>query len=121
EMQGGAPSALHQFTDRLFRAHSRNYASDAALDAVGRALGCDRASILIFDDAGVMKFVAWRGLSDGYRKAVEGHSPWTRDTRDPQPITVNDIDAAALDASLKTTVKAEGIGALAFIPLTARA
>ncbi|NJO34490.1 MAG: hypothetical protein HC869_16520 [Rhodospirillales bacterium] len=38
----------------------------------------------------------------------------------PQPITSNDIDAAELDASLKATVKAEGIGALAFIRLTAR-
>jgi two-component sensor histidine kinase len=66
-----------------------------------------------------MKFVAWRGLSDGYRGAVEGHSPWTRETKDPQPISVSDIDSAELDASLKATVKAEGIGALAFIPLTA--
>jgi PAS domain S-box-containing protein len=112
--------ALYQFTDRLFRAASRNEVYDAALDAIVRALGCDRASILIVDDLGVMRFVAWRGLSDGYRKAVEGHSPWIRDTRNPQPITINDIDAAELDASLKATVNAEGIGALAFIPLTAR-
>jgi PAS domain S-box-containing protein len=109
-------AALYEFTDRLFRAASRNEVYDAALDAIVRALGCDRASILIFDDLGVMSFVAWRGLSDVYRKAVEGHSPWTRDTRDPQPITIDDIEAAELDASLKATVKAEGIGALAFIP-----
>jgi len=113
-------AALYQFTDRLFRANSRDDVYDAALDAIIRALGCERASVLVFDDAGVMRFVAWRGLSDGYRKAVEGHSPWTRDTRDPQPIAINDIDAAELDASLKAIVKAEGIGALAFIPLTAR-
>jgi len=113
-------AALYQFTDRLFRAASRNDVYDAALDAIVRALGCERASVLIFDDAGVVRFVAWRGLSEGYRKAVEGHSPWTRDATDPQPIIINDIDAAELDASLKATVKAEGIGALAFIPLTAR-
>jgi len=113
-------AALYQFTDRLFRAASRNDVYDAALDAIVRALGCERASILIFDDASVMRFVAWRGLSDGYRKSVEGHSPWTRSTSNPQPITIEDIAAAELDASLKTTVKAEGIGALAFIPLTVR-
>ena len=90
------------------------------LDAIARALGCDRASILMFDHTGVMKFVAWRGLSDGYRRAVEGHSPWTRDSKDPQPISIDDIERAELDASLKATVKAEGIGALAFIPLIAR-
>src|SRR5262249_36777862 len=67
-----------------------------------------------------MRFVAWRGLSDGYRKAIEGRSPWTREARDPQPFAIDDIDADELDTSLKATVKAEGIGALAFIPLTAR-
>ena len=113
-------AALYQFTDRLFRAASRKDVYDAALDATVRALDCDRASILIFNDVGVMKFVAWCGLSEVYRKAVEGHSPWTRDTRDPQPIAIDDIDEAGLDASLKATVKAEGIAALAFIPLTAR-
>jgi PAS domain S-box-containing protein len=111
-------TALYQFTDRLFRVTSRDDVYEAALDAIIRALGCDRASILIFDDTGVMRFVAWRGLSDGYRKAVEGHSPWTRDTKNPQPIAIDDIDAAGLDAPLKATVKAEGVGALAFIPLT---
>jgi PAS domain S-box-containing protein len=114
EQQG----ALHEFTDRLFRAASEEDIYQAALDAIIRALGCERASILLFDASGNMKFVACRGLSDGYRRAVEGHSPWTRDATDPQPITLGDIDAADLDPSLKATVKAEGIGALAFIPLT---
>jgi two-component sensor histidine kinase len=69
--------------------------------------------------AGVMKFVAWRGLSDGYRRAVEGHSPWKRDTKDPEPVVVEDIDTTDLEPVLKATVKGEGIGALAFFPLTA--
>jgi two-component sensor histidine kinase len=67
-----------------------------------------------------MRFAAWRGLSDAYRKAVDGHSPWTSDVTDPTPICIDDVDAADLDASLKATVKAEGIGALAFIPLTVK-
>ena len=113
-------TALYEFTDRLFRAGSAEDVYEAALDAIVRALGCERASILLFDDAGVMKFVAWRGLSDGYRSAVEGHSPWTREVSNPDPITIDDIDAAELEDSLKATVKAEGIAALAFIPLTAR-
>ena len=112
-----AQAALYQFTDRLFRAASVADVYEAALDAILRALGCERASILMFDHTGVIKFVAWRGLSDGYRRVVEGHSPWTRDSKDPQPISINDIDRADLDASLKATVKAEGIASLAFIPL----
>jgi PAS domain S-box-containing protein len=113
-------AALYEFTDRLLRASAAEEIYDAALDAIVRALGCERASILRFDNAGAMKFVASRGLSDDYRRAVEGHLPWTRETRNPQPICIADIDAAELDPSLKATVKEEGIGALAFIPLTAR-
>jgi len=111
-------AALYDFTDRLFRAGSTDDIYEAALDAIIRALGCDRASILLFSEPGIMKFVAWRGLSDGYGQAVEGHSPWTRDSKDPEPITISDIETADLHASLKAAVKAEGIAALAFIPLT---
>jgi two-component sensor histidine kinase len=67
-----------------------------------------------------MRFVAWRGLSDAYRQVVDGHSPWTRDTKDPQPICIGDVGSADLPHTLKATVKAEGIGALAFVPLMAK-
>ena len=112
-------SALYRFTDRLFRAGSLSDVCDAALAAIDEALGCKRSSILLFDDAGVMRFVAWSGLSDAYRQAVEGHSPWTRETKDAQPICIDDIEVAEISDALKATVKAEGIGALAFIPLVA--
>jgi PAS domain S-box-containing protein len=113
-------AALYEFTDRLLRAGSVDDIYEAALDAIIRALECDRASVLRFDSSGVMKFAAWRGLSDGYRQAVEGHSPWTAETKDPQPICVSNADTAELGSTLRATVNAEGIGALAFIPLTTR-
>jgi PAS domain S-box-containing protein len=110
-------AALYQLTDSLHRAESLSDVYDAALDAILRALPCQRASILLFDDAGVMRFVAWRGLSDDYRRAVDGHSPWTPDAKDPKPICIDDIESADLDEPLRATIKAEGIGALGFIPL----
>src|SRR3954468_22595788 len=85
-----------------------------ALDALTRGLGVSRASILLFDAAGVMRFTAWRGLSDTYRQAVEGHSPWTPDTLDPQPIVVPDVAADASLASFLPTIQAEGIAGMAF-------
>jgi PAS domain S-box-containing protein len=112
-------AALYQFTDRLYRAGSQSDICEAALDAIIGALRCERASVLLFTDAGIMRFAASRGLSDAYRRAVEGHSPWTRDVKDPQPLCIEDIEAAELPESLKNTVRAEGIGALAFIPLAA--
>lgn len=110
-------TALYEFTDRLHRAGSLSDAYDAAVDAILEALGCQRASILLFDDSGVMRFVGWRGLSDSYRTAVEGHSPWLRDAKNPQPVTIDDIHLADIPEPLKSVVKGEGIRALAFIPL----
>ena len=112
-------AALYQFTDKLFRTDSLDEIYDSALEAILKALGCERASILLFDAARVMRFVRWHGLSDGYRQAVEGHSPWTPETRNPAPLWIDDIASADLDKQLKKTVVAEGIGALAFIPLMA--
>lgn len=112
-------SALYQLTDRLYRARSLRDVYDAALDAILSTLSCDRASVLLFNDAGVMEFVSWRGLSDDYRHKLRGHSPWVAGTRDPQPIFVSDIDDTAEPEWIKATVRKENIRALAFIPLVA--
>ncbi|MDQ3004991.1 MAG: GAF domain-containing protein, partial [Chloroflexota bacterium] len=109
--------ALYKLADQLQRASSLEDVFNAALDAILGALQCDRASILLFDDAAVMRFVAWRGLSDNYRKATDGHSPWTLDAKDPEPICVNDIATGDISDSLRTVINGEGIGSLAFIPL----
>jgi len=110
-------AALYQFTDKLFRAQCSDDIYDAALEAILQALRCERASILLFDSAGVMRFVRSCCLSEGYQQAVEGHSPWTPDTPNPTPIWIGDVASAEMEESLKRTVAAEGIGALAFIPL----
>lgn len=116
----GELRALYRLTDQLYRARALDDIYNAALDAIVDTLGCRRASVLLFDDNDVMRFVAWRGLSAEYRKAVEGHSPWRRDTEDPDPILVGDIDATDEPEWLKTRIKAEGIRALAFFPLMAQ-
>jgi PAS domain S-box-containing protein len=113
-------AVLLRLTDRLYRASGLDETFDAALDAITSALGCERASILLFDGAGVMRFVAWRGLSDGYRAAVDGHSPWRPGERDPEPIFVEDIDRTDEPDWIKTTVRQEGIRGLGFIPLVAK-
>src|SRR4029079_4760721 len=68
--------ALFQLTDSLHRAETADQMYEAALDAMHAALRSDRSSILLLDTANVMRFVPWRGLSEAYRRAVEGHSPW---------------------------------------------
>jgi len=109
--------ALYKLADQLHRTNSFEGVFNAALDAILSGLLCDRASILLFDDTQVMRFVAWRGLSDEYRQATDGHSPWKPDEKDPEPICINDIGTAELSDSLKAVIEREGIGSLAFIPL----
>jgi len=109
--------ALYKLSERLHRANSAEAIYSAALDAIETALDCERSSILLFDGDEVMQFVAWHGLSEGYRTAVTGHSPWTRFDADATPIAMSDVAGAELDATLKATILGEGIGAAAFIPL----
>ncbi len=89
----------------------------AALDALASGTGVSRSSILLFDPDGVMRFKASRGLSDAYRKAVEGHTPWTPDSPDPQPIVVSNVRRDSSLESFGPVFEAEGIVGMAFIPL----
>lgn len=111
-------TALYDLTRRLQHADSVEAVCAPALDAIRRALRCQRASILLFDAGGVMRFAAWHGLSETYRRAVEGHSPWTTDDiAEPEPICVEDVERSDFADCLKHALRGEGIAALAFIPL----
>lgn len=109
--------ALYEFVQRRQEAESLRDVTIAALDATKAAVRCDRVSVLLMDDNGAMRFVASRGLSKSYRKAVEGHSPWKSSARNPQPICMSDIRGGDIPNRLKNIIRAEGIQAAAFIPL----
>ena len=111
--------ALYHLADQLHRAKSKEDIYAAGLDAILEALHCQRASILLFDENGIIRFVSWRGLSNDYRKATDGHSPWKLSDENPGVICVEDIQKAELSEPLRSTIRGEGIGALAFIPLVA--
>jgi len=109
--------ALFHLADQLHRAKSPDDIYGAGLDAILGALHCQRASILLFDDNAVMRFVCWRGLSDDYRKATEGHSPWKFSEENPSVICMENIETGELSETLRAKIRSEGIRALAFIPL----
>lgn len=88
-----------------------------ALDALEAGLGVVRASILLFDADGVMRFKASRRLSETYRRAVEGHTPWQPGAPDPDPLIVPDVARDASLAPYLPIIQAEGIAAMAFVPL----
>jgi PAS domain S-box-containing protein len=109
---------LYEMTDAVARAGRLQEIYEQALDGLDRALGVQRASILLFDSAGTMRFEAWRGISDDYRRTVEGHSPWAADARDPEPIVIPDVlNDDSLEDDLRAVILNEGIRAMAFVPL----
>ncbi|MHC2337909.1 PAS domain S-box-containing protein [Bradyrhizobium sp. USDA 4454] len=110
---------LFHLSERLQAAKSAEEVYEAALGAITGALECERASILLFDSTSVMRFVAWKGISEEYRKAVDGHSPWTPETTEAVPIFVTDIRDTNEPDALKKMIEGEGIRGLAFIPLLA--
>lgn len=112
--------ALYRLTSTVSQATDLDVILQEALRCLHATLGADRSSILLMDDEGVMRFRAWRGLSETYRRAVDGHSPWTADERDPQPILVSDVAEAAAMAPYREAFAAENIESLAFVPLVAR-
>src|SRR5262249_14339813 len=108
---------LFQVTDASSRAGSLEEIYDAALEALASGLGVDRASVLLFDADGVIRFKAWRGLSEKYRAAVEGHSPWKPDSKNPSPVLVSDVREDPRLRRYLPVFEEERIGALAFFPL----
>ena len=93
---------------------------EAALDALSSALAVERSAVLLYDTEAVMRFRAWRGLSDRYRAAVEGHSPWSADAVCPEAVVIADVSADDSLGALRPAVLAEGIAAIVFVPLVYR-
>lgn len=110
--------ALYELVAAVNRAGALEEIYEAALDAICRCHDAERASILVCDEQNVMRFKAWRGLSDAYRRAVEGHSPWRPTDSGPQVIWIDNIADSNVDKHLKAVIQTEGIRALAFIPIT---
>ncbi len=111
---------LYRFADSVVSAERIEEVFDAALGAIAASLGTERSAVLTFDDHGVLKFRAHRNLSEEYRRAVEGHSPWYRDAEHPQPVLVPNALTDPELVAYQAVLEKEGIGALAFIPLLSR-
>jgi K+-sensing histidine kinase KdpD len=108
---------LYRFAQAVVSAERVEEVFDAALTAIAASLGAERSAVLIGDRDGTMRFRAWRSLSESYRAAVEGHSPWPANAAHPEPLIVPDAEQSAELAAYRSLFRAERIGALAFFPL----
>ncbi len=92
---------------------------DAAMRSIRETLQADKAAILLLDQNGVMRFVAWYGLSEKYRKAAEGYAQWRPEADNPHPIFLEDIETmdASLPIASRDVFQEEGIRAIGFVPI----
>lgn len=109
---------LYELVTALSAARSLGDVYDAALSALLASTEADRAAILMFDEDGVIRFKASRGLSAEYQAAVTGHSPWKRGERNVAPIVTPDVEADAGLVDYREAFRQEEIRALVFVPLS---
>ena len=113
----GQLRTLYRLLAALIQAKALEDVYDAALASLLDATEADRAAILLFDDDGVVRFKASRGLSAEYQTAVTGHSPWARGALGAKPVMVSDVRIDENLAVYRDVLAREGIRALVLIPL----
>src|SRR5688572_26864389 len=110
-------AALRKLMGQAASAGSLQTVYQTALRCVQEALDVERTSLLVFDARGTMRFVAWSSLSDEYRAAVDGHSPWSADETAASPVLVPDVEQNPSLAPFAPVCRREDIRALAFVPV----
>lgn len=108
---------IANLSDAVSKANQLDDIYKLALDGLLTTIQADRASVLQFDEEGVMQFKASHGLSEHYRLNAAGHSPWKQDAINPIPIFVTDVSEEPSLSGLLPVIQNEGITALGFIPL----
>jgi PAS domain S-box-containing protein len=116
-----ALAAVYKMAETAVAAEDLDAILDEAAETLVDAVGADRAAVLLCDEERVMRFRAWRGLSDGFRVAVEGYTPWSGHEGGLARMAVPDVnEEATIGEELLPTIAGEGIRALAFVPLVHR-
>jgi PAS domain S-box-containing protein len=110
-------SVCLQLTHAINRTARLEEIFEAALDALESGLSVEKSAILLFDPDGVMRFKAWRRLSEGYRRAVEGHTPWKAGMKGAEPLVVADVTEDAGLTAFLPVIRAERISGMVFVPL----
>ncbi len=113
--------AVYALTRRIAAASDVDEVCRIAIEALVEAVPGRRCSILLFDREGVARFRGWHGISERYRRAVDGHCPWTPGQADAHPIVLRDVHDDPALVELLPTFAFENIVSAAFIPLNGHA
>jgi GAF domain-containing protein len=90
------------------------------IESLQRAVDAPRASILLADADGRMRFQASVGLSEACQRVLEDHCPWKSDDPHPTAVLLEDVQRDLDGSPVLAAVWNEGIRALAYVPLVSR-
>ena len=110
-------AATYKLSNSLNKAGSVEEMFREAMNSLQKTIHTDRTAILLFDPDGKMRFKAWQNLSDEYRNAVEGHSPWDRHNENAKPIFIHNVEEGSSVEQWRSSFREEGIAALGFVPI----
>lgn len=107
---------LYDLAEAVSRADAPDEIYRAAVDGLAGAIA-DRASVMVFDADGVMRYKASKGISARHRSVIEGKITWQRGDRDATAVTIPDVTQEPSVSAVLPTLELEGIRAIALIPL----
>ncbi|GEM_PF-2263122 len=110
---------LYKMTAALNQASTVDEVCDTALDAVQSVLKVNRSAILLADSEGLMRFCAQRNVSQEFRRALDGFTPWPNGNGNPARLMITDILQDG-DFPLRGAALMEGLRSLGFIPILYR-
>jgi CheY-like chemotaxis protein len=112
---------LYRMTAALNRATTLEEVCDVALSAVHSVLKVNRSAVLLADDdhENGMRFCAWRNISDEFRHALNGFSPWPQGEGSPARLMITDL-LQRTDFPHRGAALAEGLRSVGFIPILLR-
>ncbi len=108
---------LYKLAETANRAETLTELYQKGVETIQASLNVDRAAILLTDEHGFMRFKAWRGVSDDYRRLVEAHTLEKTDPSDLGSLLISNFDESNTNPQLQAVNRKEGIHSLACIPL----
>ncbi|MFM2407315.1 MAG: hypothetical protein RL358_57 [Pseudomonadota bacterium] len=109
--------AIYHFTAAVSNAQSLAETYQLAMDLMLQLIRADRVGVLLYDNMQVIRFIASRGLSAAYIEGYQGYAPWAENDANPHTLFVSDIAKDERFARYRESIEAEGVRALAFVPL----
>jgi signal transduction histidine kinase/PAS domain-containing protein len=119
------PSALDRLTllcaigEHVQRARHVDVIFRRAVEGLCRVVGVPGAALLIRDD-GLLRVAAAYGVGEALGESIDGFAPWDSAERDPEPVVVSDLRGDPRVSTVRRALLAEGVEAVACLPLLHR-